>query len=199
MLYARDTNMNALSDISLLNDFAKGSEEAFTVLMNRHSSSVKSYALRILHNEEQAEEICTETFFRIAVQKGEWEDRGYSFRSYLFRIVYNLSIDVVRKRNVHRKKEGEVIQFSQIQRIQRTPEEDLEQKERAYMLQRAMAELPKIEQELILLRTTNGFSSKETASILNLKVSQVDAKYAYARKKLKQNIASLYKNQRKRS
>ena len=191
--------MNSWSDDSLLKSFARGKDEAFVVLMNRHSPTIKGYAVRIVRTEELAEEICTETFYRIAVQRGKWEYRGISFKSYLFRIAHNLAIDIIRKQNLHRRKEGEVIQFSQIQNQQTTPEEDVVQKERSQMLQRAMEELTTEERELIVLRTTHGFSSKETASILNITATQVDAKYAYARKKLKKTIASLYEQQRKLS
>ena len=189
--------MNIWSDETLLNRFSKGNEEAFVTLMNRYSSSVKGYALRILRNEEHAEEICTETFFRIALQKGKWEAKGYSFKSYLFRIAHNLSIDVIRKRAMHRKKEGEVIQFSRIIKKQSNPEEDLQQKEREEMLQVALMQLEDEERELVLLRSTHGFSAKETATILGIGATQVDARYAYARTKLKKAIGNLYQQKRK--
>jgi RNA polymerase sigma-70 factor (ECF subfamily) len=191
--------MNTWNDEALLNHFAKGYEKAFVILMNRHSSSVKGYVLRMLRNEEHAEEICTETFFRIALQKGEWESKGYSFKSYLFRIAHNLAIDVIRKRTMHRKKEGEVIQFSQIIKQQSNPEEALQQKQREKMLQDALLQLDDEERELVLLRSTHGFSAKETATILNLSPTQVDARYAYARTKLKKVIGNLYQQKRKRS
>ena len=191
--------MNNFSDEALLIRFSQGYEQAFVLLMNRHSSSVKGYVVRMLRNEEQADEICTETFFRIALQKGAWEEKGCSFKSYLFRIAHNLTIDVIRKRTMHRKKEGEVIQFSKILKLQSTPEEDLQEKQRKQMLQKALSQLEEEDRELVLLRSTHGFSAKETAVILNLSPTQVDAKYAYARKKLKIIIGNLYLQKRKLS
>ena len=191
--------MNSWTDDTLVQYFEKGNDDAFVILMNRHSASVKSYAFRMLHNEEQAEEICTETFFRIAMQRGKWENRGVSFKSYLFRIAHNLAIDIIRKNSLHRKKEGQVIQFSEILLQQQTPEESLEKKERAEMLHKALDALAAEEREIVMLRSTHGFSSKETAEILNLTPTQVDAKYAYARNKLKENLASLYNQKRKLS
>ena len=191
--------MNIWSDEALLTRFAKGNEEAFVILMNRYSSSVKGYALRILRNEEHAEEICTETFFRIALLKGKWDEQGISLKSYLFRIAHNLDIEGIRKRTMHRKKEGEVIQFSQIIKNQSTPEEEVQQKERVAMLQEALLQLEDEERELVLLRSTHGFSAKETATILNITPTQVDARYAYARTKLKKSIGNLYHQKRRLS
>ena len=76
MDYRLGMEMDSWTDERLLAHFDKGNDDAFIVLMNRHSSSVKGYAIRMLHNEEQAEEICTETFFRIALKKERWKEIG---------------------------------------------------------------------------------------------------------------------------
>ena len=55
------------------------------------------------------------------------------------------------------------------------------------------------EREVILLRCIHGLSSKETARILDMTHSQIDAKLAYARKKLKGHLEDLQKAEQSRS
>ena len=117
--------------------YDKGKKDAFTILMNRHSASVKAYALRMLRNVEHAEEICSETFLRIAMKKGTWEDRGYSFRSYLFRITHNLAVDLMRRYQTAKRSAEGVLELTLEQQIRPDPEAQAILGERATALERA--------------------------------------------------------------
>ena len=183
--------MQEWSDQKLLKAYSKGSEPAFSVLMNRHSSAVKAYALRMLRNPEQAEEISAETFLRLAMSRGSWEDRGFSFRSYLFTIANNLCIDKIRRSQVARKSAQGVLELTLHQQIKPSPEAEVILGERASMLERAISQLKEEHRTVILLRSIHGFSSKECADILKCEGHQVDSMLSYARKKLREVLGSL--------
>ena len=191
--------MEDWSDLQLLKAYEEGTQNAFSILMNRHSSSVKAYALRMLRNVEHAEEICAETFLRIAMKKAFWKDRGHSFRSYLFRITHNLAIDLMRRYQTAKRSAEGVLELTLEQQIRPDPEAQAILGERATALERAIARLKEEEREVILLRCIHGLSSKETAKILDMNYSQIDAKLSYARKKLKGHLEDLQKAHQNRS
>ena len=183
--------MQDWKDNKLLKAYAKGKDEAFAVLMNRHSTAVKSYALRMLRNPEQAEEISAETFLRIAMNRGRWEDRGVSFRSYLFTITNNLCIDHIRRSQVARKSAQGVLELTLHHKVRPSPEAEAILGERASMLELGLSQLKEEHRQVILLRSIHGFSSKECSAILKCKSHQVDSMLSYARKKLREILTEL--------
>ena len=182
--------MDSRSDEQLLRAFGGGEQQAFSLLMRRHSMVVKAYSLRMLRNAEQAEEVCSETFLRLAVHKGRWDERG-SFRSWLFTIAHNLCIDRIRRRDVARRAARGVLELTLHQQVKPSPEAQAILGERATMLERAIAELKEEHRQVILLRSIHGLSSREAAKVLDISPAQVDSQLSYARKKLKQHLSQL--------
>ncbi len=188
--------MQDWTDQKLLKTFSRGQDAAFSVLMNRHSVAVKAFSLRMLRNPEQAEEVCSETFLRLAMSRGKWEDRGFSFRSFLFRIANNLCVDILRKHQVIRKSSQGVLELTLHQQMKPSPEAQSILGERAGLLEQAIGELSEEHRQVILMRSIHGFSSKEAAQILGSTSSQVDSMLSYARKKLKLILSGLNEDPR---
>jgi RNA polymerase sigma-70 factor, ECF subfamily len=89
-----------------------GDENAYRVLVDRHSRSVFRLAYRMTGNEQDSEDVVQETFLRAYKQLHRWEARS-SFSTWLYRIAANYSLDLVRRRKRHgevgltESKEGE--------------------------------------------------------------------------------------------
>jgi RNA polymerase sigma-70 factor, ECF subfamily len=186
-----ETSLETRTDQELLAAYSRGSEAGFSALMERHARPVKSYALRMLRNAEQAEDICSETFLRVAMAKGGWEQRGASFRSYLFRIAHNLCIDFIRRNRTARNAAAGVLELTLHQQVRPSPEADAILGERAGMLERALGQLSEEHRQVVLLRSIHGLSAKEAASVIGCSPSQVDSRLSYARKMLKEQLAGL--------
>ena len=189
--------MQDWKDNKLLKAFAKGQDAAFAVLMNRHSTAVKSYALRMLRNTEHAEDISAETFLRVAMNRGKWDERGVSFRSYLFTIANNLCIDHIRRSQVARKSAQGVLELTLHQQVRPSPEAEAILGQRATMLERGLSRLKEEHRQVILLRSIHGFSAKECSAILKCKAHQVDSMLSYARKKLREVLTELEQDSRR--
>jgi RNA polymerase sigma-70 factor (ECF subfamily) len=77
-----------------------GDENAYRVLVDRHSRSVFRLAFRMTGNEQDSEDVVQETFMRAYKQLHRWEARS-SFGTWLYRIAANYSLDLVRRRKRH--------------------------------------------------------------------------------------------------
>src|SRR5260370_21329142 len=74
-----------------------GDTEAFRVLVERHSRPLFCLAFRMTGNEQDAEDVVQEALLRVHRKIEKFDERA-SFRTWLYRIAVNCSLDVVRAR-----------------------------------------------------------------------------------------------------
>jgi RNA polymerase sigma-70 factor (ECF subfamily) len=74
-----------------------GDQEAFRVLVERHSRSIFRLAYRMTGRAEDAEDVVQETFVRAYKQLHRFESRS-NFATWLYRIGFNCAIDYMRAR-----------------------------------------------------------------------------------------------------
>ena len=74
-----------------------GDSEAFRLLVERHSRSVYKVAYRVTGNPDDAEDVVQETFLKAYRQLDRFEERA-SFGTWLHRIAWNCSVDLLRAR-----------------------------------------------------------------------------------------------------
>ena len=85
------------SDAALVTRAREGDQDAFRVLVERHSTRLFQLAFRMTGNEQDAEDTVQETFLRAYKQLGRFESRA-GFGTWLHRIAANCSLDLLRKR-----------------------------------------------------------------------------------------------------
>lgn len=175
--------MPAPTDEELLQRFRDGQAYAFEDLARRHGAGVKGYAVRMLRNAEQAEEIYTETFLRVAREARSWEARG-TVRGWIFTIAHRLCLDRLRRRQTEARGFAEVVTVYADRAVTPNPEAQLLLGERASQLERALGQLPPEHREVLLLRTVHGLSAAETAATVSCTEDQVHSRLSYARKRL---------------
>ena len=74
-----------------------GDQDAFRVLVERHSRTLFRLAHRMTGNEQDAEEVVQETMLRAYRRLDKFESRA-NFGTWLYRIAVNCSLDLMRKR-----------------------------------------------------------------------------------------------------
>src|SRR4030081_1013818 len=89
--------MDATESAAVLARARQGDGEAFRALVERHSRSVFRLAHRMTGNEQDAEDVVQEAFLRAYRQLGRFESRA-NFGTWLYRIVANCSVDLMRSR-----------------------------------------------------------------------------------------------------
>ena len=86
-----------LTDATFVARARAGDSDAFRVLTERHGRTLFRLAFRMTGNEQDAEDVVQESFLRAYRQLGKFDERA-SFGTWLYRIVANCSLDLVRSK-----------------------------------------------------------------------------------------------------
>ena len=95
---AQDVARSRQHDRDLIARAADGDMRAFEELVGRHQRRAHTVAYGIVRSAEDAREVTQDAFLRVHRHLKDFEG-GASFSTWLYRIVYNLSIDLIRRRS----------------------------------------------------------------------------------------------------
>jgi RNA polymerase sigma-70 factor (ECF subfamily) len=146
----------------------------------------------MLGHTTEAEDIGQETFVRFYQSLHRFRGES-SIGTYLTRIAINLSLNEIRKRQRRR-----TLFFSKNENaIENVPDaQDLkDQKETNALVQWGLQKLPPKFRSVIVLRLIDGYSTEETARILNLPVGTVLSRLARAQMKLREILTPIFKGE----
>ena len=74
-----------------------GDSEAITALYERYAPQIQRYIAARLGDPVQAEDVCADVFVKVLESLGRYEDRGWPFSAWLYRIAYARTVDVLRQ------------------------------------------------------------------------------------------------------
>jgi len=89
--------MDNKTDILYIDKVLAGNVNAFSYLIDRHKDKAFNLAYRICGNREEAEEIAQDAFLKAYRSLKDFRKKS-SFSTWLYRIVYNTSVSLVRTR-----------------------------------------------------------------------------------------------------
>jgi RNA polymerase sigma-70 factor (ECF subfamily) len=171
-------------DVELLAAHRAGDERAFGVLVGRHEGSLRSLALRTLHNPQDAADAVQEALVAAYRRAGSY--RGEStVRTWLHRILMNTCIDRIRQ-------DSRRATVPLVDRATAGVRADLAASVATrVVLAQALAELP-VEQRLaVLLVDVQGWSIGEAAGLLDVPAGTVKSRCARGRSRLATLLAPL--------
>jgi RNA polymerase sigma-70 factor (ECF subfamily) len=186
----------ALTDPEAVARAAEGDHEAFRVLVERYQSRAYRLALRVMRNEEQAEDVVQEAFLKAYCSLDRFEGRS-SFYTWFYRVVMNLCLDAKRRQPAGRQVEWDEDHAHQVPigtgldavdpDCQRAtgPAGDLERSELRAAVGRAIEELPDDARRTLLLREVDGLSYLEIAEALGIPKGTVMSRLHLARRRVK--------------
>ena len=183
-------------DLSLVRRARDGSFEAFDTLVGRHERYLYTLALRIVRNEQDAEEVVQETFLGVVEHIKEFAEQS-TFRTWLVRIATNHALKVLRRRRTH-----PAILMNGPDPDERRPlphpefiapwrDEPLnlaQEKETQRLLAEAIEALDDKYRLVFQLRDVQGLSTEETARALGLTESNVKVRLLRARLMLRERL-----------
>jgi RNA polymerase sigma-70 factor (ECF subfamily) len=167
----------------------KGDERAFEQLVRQHQQRVFGLVARILHRQDDVEDIAQQVFLKVYLSLGRFDQRA-AFSTWLYKIAVNECWDHLRKKKVRPLlyesdlSEEQVSQLDGIASRGRTTEGFDQQAEARDTLNRVLEILPEQDRELLLLKEVEGFSVQELAEILGLNVNTVKVRLFRARGKI---------------
>lgn len=200
--------MTREEELAIVQGVRAGDANAFETLVTAYEKIVYNLALRMVGNPQDAEDMTQEAFLKAYNSLDSF--RGDSkFSVWLYRIVSNVCLDHLRKKNRRstvslsvEDDEGEEIQLD-IPDTALSPEAMLEQKLTREAVRRGLQSLDEDARQILLLREIQGMSYEEIAQALSLESGTVKSRIFRARKKLcafllaDGNIPDLYASSKK--
>ncbi len=177
-------------DRNLVGLARRGDREAFGTLVRRHQDRAFNLAYQMVRNREDALDISQEAFARAYASLASFKGDA-SFSTWLHRIVVNLAIDSLRRRERRgatsyddargTSQEGEVEHSAPDD-----PATALETKQVRALLARGIAQLPPAQRAVLVLREIEGMSYEDIARTVECNLGTVMSRLFYARRKLQQ-------------
>lgn len=174
------------SDEALVRRVAQADRDALACLLDRHSNRAYAFATRLLGNPTEAEDAVQEAFLKLWREAGRWQAERGRFAPWFFRIVYNLCIDIMRRRRT-----VALDAVAEMASDDPGPEELTAARLREDRVAAALEGLPERQRAAVVLCYYQGLSNREAAEIMNVGVKGLEALLVRARRQLAQTLASL--------
>ena len=188
-----NVRMDASEAAAVLARARQGDSDAFSVLVGRHSRNAFRLAHRLTGNEQDAEDVVQESFIRAYRQLGRFESRA-NFGTWLYRIVANCSVDLIRVRQ-SRRDQSRAESLDEAADIASNAAPGPERLARSAEIERhvasALSQLSPLERAAFTLRHYEGRSIDEIGRMLGLGTSATKHSVFRAVRKLRVALESL--------
>jgi RNA polymerase sigma-70 factor (ECF subfamily) len=166
-----------------------GDDNAFKEIIRKYENRVAATVIGILGPTPEAEDVGQETFIRFYRSLEKFRGDS-SIGTYLTRIAINLSLNELKRR----KRQRGLFSSKVEDQIENIPDSypEKEQREIKAIVQQGIQKLEPNFRVVIVLRLINGYSTQETADILDLSIGTVLSRLARAQMKLRKILAPLY-------
>lgn len=173
-------------EAALIERIRAGEREAFRDIVDRYKDRVASVVIGMIGPGDEAEDIGQETFIRfyrsIASFRGD-----ASIATYLHRIAVNLSLNALKRRQRARQRlaPAEPDELASLSATDQTDRTVLAIEKRRF-IQGAIEQLPPAFRSVIVLRLIEGFSTRETADVLDVPLGTVLSRLSRAQSRLRE-------------
>ena len=177
-------NLTSKTDEQLVKAYAQGNNEEFDVLLKRHQQRVFNYILRIIKNEDAANDIFQETFVKaiVTLRQGRYTESG-KFPAWISRIAHNLIIDYFRQEKSENLQSSDLEDVDVLNRkelCEETIEDILVSRQINEDVKYLISELPPLQREVLTMRYYQNLSFKEIAEITNVSINTALGRMRYA-------------------
>src|SRR5882724_9054547 len=169
-------SLNRIDDTVLVREAQRGDRAAFEDLVRRYDQAVLRLALRLTGSEHEAQDIYQEAFLKAYRNVGSFRFEC-SFYTWIYRIVTNLCLDHLRRKQVRKEDAGVVVNadgegYSVIEqtaddRPNANPERDLLRRELGSQIGRALDKLTPRERMVFELKHYHGLKLRTVGEMLN--------------------------------
>lgn len=183
-------------EAEVIDQALKGSQKAYTVLVDKHQSAIFHIINRIVHNDEVARDLVQETFMKAFASLATYRSE-YRFSTWLYKIAANSSIDFLRKRRIQALSLDRPLETAdgtleiEVPDQRYDPELALVRKQQRFSIAEAIESLPDKYREVINYRHRDDKSYEEIADLLGIPVGTVKARIFRARELLKRKLRNV--------
>jgi RNA polymerase sigma-70 factor (ECF subfamily) len=175
-----------------------GDREAFEELVQLYKDKIYHLAYRMLGNRQEAEDAVQETFLRVYMNLGRY-DEAQKFSTWIFRIGTNLCIDRLRKKKPNYSLDSELPEgdggdwYSMLPSEEASPEDQFVLSETQRHIRKAIEAMPDKYKSVVVLRYLHDLSLQEIGDVLDLPVTTVKTRVHRGREFLRQQLEKLDK------
>lgn len=192
--------LSRVDDSDLIREAQQGNRAAFEELVRQYDQAVLRLALRMTGSESEAQDIYQEAFLKAFRNLGSFRFEC-SFYTWIYRIVTNLCLDYLRKRQV-RKEDAPVAHDSEGQeynlleavaddRAHSNPERDLMRRELGGRIATALRRLTPRERMVFELKHYQGLKLRTIGEMLNTTEETAKNTLFRATQKLRGSLAEM--------
>ena len=192
------TGQEETRDEDLMAQIAKGDEEAFRQLIERHQDRVYGTVAKMLGGTgPDVEELAQEIFLRVWRAASRYEVKA-KFTTWLMTITRNLVFTFFDSAGKKREKLHETLETEedfmggQCGSLKRTAADELSGKELAEAVEKACAELPRTQRMVVHLRQYEGMEFEEIAKVMGMSLTAVKALMFRARENLREKLSGYF-------
>jgi RNA polymerase sigma-70 factor, ECF subfamily len=157
---------------------------AFERIMVRCERRVLRIALRLLNNQQDAQDAAQEVFLRLYKHLGRLDlDDARGCEPWLFRVTVNVCHDISRKRGHSVALEDVALEDAPV--VPPSAQHGMEHAQQLELVRRALGRLGEKERAALVLRDVEGLSTREVAAILGSSEATVRSQISTARLKLR--------------
>jgi RNA polymerase sigma-70 factor (ECF subfamily) len=191
----------ANDDGDLVSRCQRGDTDAFNELVTRYRGKAYAMIYNMVHNEQDAWDLAQDGFLKAWKSIGRFRGQS-SFYTWLYRIMMNVTIDSLRRRQVAGETEfDDTIGLRNIDPNSSTtpkavalPDEKLTGDEIRARIDAAITRLSPEHRAVILMREIDGMEYQEMADALECSIGTVMSRLFYARKKMQSMLKDVYEN-----
>jgi len=189
-------------ELDLVRQAQAGDTEAFDRLVSRSRTRIFGMIYNMVHNEQDAWDLAQDSFLKAWKSIARFRGQS-SFYTWMYRIVMNVTIDWLRKKQVRGAGAGfaDAIQLKEIDPASRTvphagplPHEGMQGREIRDRIDAAIAQLSPEHRAVILMKEIEDMQYREIAESLGCSIGTVMSRLFYARKKLQDLLRDVYEN-----
>lgn len=177
-------NKLSMTDEQLVKAYAQGNNEAFDILLKRHQDRIFNYILRIIKNEDIANDIFQETFVKaiLTIKQGRYTENG-KFPAWISRIAHNLIIDYYRQEKSENVQSADIDDVDVLNRkelCEQTIEDAIITEQIRDDVKYLIKELPDLQREVLNMRYYQNLSFKEIADLTGVSINTALGRMRYA-------------------
>ena len=187
-------------DTELVRAINSGRQDLFYELVNRYEKSLYNFGLRMCDNPSDAEDMVQDTFLNVFkyLEGFRYETK---FRNWLYRVATSACLKKKRRSKYAPDRELSLDEFlpadesaasTDLPRWASQPLDQVLDGELAGVIRQALLDLPEKYRLVVVLRDVEGFTTQESAEILNLTPTNIKVRLHRARLFLREALKSYY-------
>ena len=191
-----------LPDEDLMDHVVAGSEAAFATLVDRYKNRLQNIVYRYIRDFQRSEDLAQEAFVRVYLHRERYRKTG-KFSTWIFTIAVNLAKNEIRRKVRLR----DVLSLDYVAEMlggsdpgikdesQPAADRQAERGQTSEVVADAIAKLPVVYREALVLRDIEGLAYEEIAEILGIQGGTVRSRINRARIMLKDKLKGFAKTE----